>query len=126
MGNSKKVGAAGRFGSRYGIGIRKKLLKIESKQERNYRCPFCGFKKVGRKAAGLYVCRKCQATFAGGAYFPSTLPGLIIRKTVSQKGFASEAKALEAIMERGSEEETADSEEKNGKEKEEKKGKQKK
>ena len=126
MGNTKKVGTAGRFGSRYGIGIRKKLLKIESKQERNYQCPFCGFKKVGRKAAGLYVCRKCQATFAGGAYLPLTLPGSIIRKTVSQKGFVSEAKALEAIMGRVSEEETADGEEKKGKEKEEKKGKQKK
>ena len=115
MGNTKKVGSAGRFGSRYGIGIRKKLLKIESKQEKNYPCPFCGFKKVGRKAAGLYSCRKCRATFAGGAYLPSTLPGSIIRKTVSQKGFASEAKALEAIMEHVSEEEVQD--EKKGKEK---------
>jgi large subunit ribosomal protein L37Ae len=103
MGNTKKVGSAGRFGSRYGVGIRKKLLKVEGKQEKNYACPFCGFKKVRRKAAGLYVCKKCQATFAGGAYLPSTLPGSIIRKTVSQKGIASEAKALERIMEHGPE-----------------------
>ena len=55
MGNTKKVRTAGRFGSRYGVGIRKRLLKVEDKQEKNYACPFCGFKKVKRKAAGLYA-----------------------------------------------------------------------
>jgi len=104
MGNTKKVRTTGRLGSRYGVGIRKKLLKIEDKQESNYNCPFCGFKKVKRTAAGLYVCRKCNAKFAGGAYLPSTLPGTIIKKTVAQKSFAAKAFALEQMVEKKKEE----------------------
>jgi len=100
MGNTKKVRTAGRLGSRYGVGIRKRLLKVEDKQQKTYQCPFCGFKRVRRKAAGLYICRKCHAKFAGGAYFPTTLPGSIIRKTVSQKSFASKGKVLEELAEK--------------------------
>lgn len=108
MANTKKVKKAGRLGSRYGVGIRKKLLKVEEKQERKYACPFCGFKKVKRKAAGLFVCRKCKARFAGGAYLPTTLPGSLIKKTVFQKSFASkEAELEEAIEEKGKEHEEA-------------------
>lgn len=98
MGKTKKVGKAGRFGSKYGVGIRKRLLKVESKQQRSYDCPFCGFKRVKRKAGGLYECRKCNAVFAGGAYFPSTLPGTIIRKTVAQKSFSLKGKNLEELV----------------------------
>ena len=97
MGNTKKVRTAGRFGSRYGVGIRKKLLKVEDKQKKNYACPFCGFKKVKRKAAGLYACGKCHASFAGGAYLPITLPGSIIKKTVAQKSFVSKNKEFDKI-----------------------------
>jgi len=99
MGNTKKVGKTGRLGSRYGVGIRKRLLKIEEKQEQNYTCPFCGFKKVKRKAAGLFTCKKCNARFAGGAYLPETLPGSIIKKTVAQKSFAAKGKELEQLAE---------------------------
>ena len=99
MGNTKKVRKTGRLGSRYGVGIRKRLLKIEDKQEQNYNCPFCGFKKVKRKAAGLFICRKCNAKFAGGAYLPTTLPGNIIKKTVAQKSFAAKGAALEEMVE---------------------------
>ena len=103
MGNTKKVRTAGRFGSRYGVGIRKRLLKVEDKQEKNYACPFCGFKKVKRKAAGLYSCGKCHASFAGGAYLPITLSGSIIKKTVAQKSFVSKNKAIDEIIETASE-----------------------
>ncbi len=104
MGNTKKVRTAGRFGSRYGVGVRKRLLKVEDKQEKNYACPFCGFKKVKRKAAGLYACGKCHARFAGGAYLPITLSGSIIKKTVAQKAFVSKNKALDEIIKTASEE----------------------
>ena len=104
MGKTKKVKTAGRLGSRYGVGIRKRLLKIESKQQKKYVCPFCGFKKVRRTAPGLYVCRKCSAKFAGGAYFPVTLPGSIIKKTVSQKSFVSKGPGLEKFIEEAVEE----------------------
>jgi large subunit ribosomal protein L37Ae len=105
MANTKKVKQAGRFGSRYGVGIRKRLLKTEAKQEKSYDCPFCGFKKVKRKASGIFICRKCHAKFAGGAYLPVTLPGSIIKKTVQQKGFSSKAAALEKELEKAKEEE---------------------
>lgn len=111
MGKTKKVKRAGRLGSRYGVGIRKRLLKIESKQQKNYKCPFCGFKRVKRKAAGLYVCRKCHAKFAGGAYLPVTLSGSIIKKTVTQKGFASKASVLEKRIEQAILKEEAEKEE---------------
>ena len=117
MGNTKKVRTAGRFGSRYGVGIRKKLLKVEDKQEKNYACPFCGFKKVKRKAAGLYACGKCHASFAGGAYLPITLPGSIIKKTVAQKSFVSKNKELDEIIATASEEIKQEPEEKKKEEK---------
>jgi large subunit ribosomal protein L37Ae len=61
MGNTKKVKSTGRFSSRYGVGIRKRVLKVEEHQKALDACPFCGFKKVKRKAAGLFICNKCGA-----------------------------------------------------------------
>jgi len=116
MGKTKKVKKAGRLGSRYGVGIRKRLLKIEGKQQQKYACPFCGFKKVKRKAPGIFVCRKCNAKFSGGAYLPTTLPGTIIKKIVSQKSFAAKGKELPELIEK--ETETEEKEPKQAKEKE--------
>jgi len=87
MGNTQKVGSTGRFGSRYGVGIRKRVVKIEKIQKRKHKCPQCGFEKVKRKAAGIYACAKCKAEFAGGAYTPETMSGSIVKKMVSQKSF---------------------------------------
>jgi len=91
MGRTRKVGTAGRFGSRYGRGIRKRLIKVESKQKALKTCPQCRFKKVKRQAAGLYKCGKCGAEFTGGAYQAETLAGKTIKKMVTQKSFAVEA-----------------------------------
>ena len=93
---TKKVKSTGRFGSRYGVGVRKRVVKVEEKQKNLSACPFCGFKKVKRKAAGLFVCNKCNAQFTGGAYYVETLAGKSIRKMVSQKTFD---KAAEIIKE---------------------------
>jgi large subunit ribosomal protein L37Ae len=87
MGNTKKVKSTGRFGSRYGVGIRKRLIKIESEQNKLQQCPKCGFKKVKRKSKGIFECGKCKAVFAGGAYLPSTTSGRVIEKMVAQKSF---------------------------------------
>jgi len=104
MGNTKKVSETGRFGSRYGVGIRKRIHKIEQKQKEKSSCPACGAAKVKRLAAGLFVCAKCGHKFAGGAYVPETLPGSAVKKMVSQKSFShglaetigEEEEALEA------------------------------
>ena len=100
MGNTKKVGVTGRFGSRYGRGIRKRVIKVEEKQKNLSACPNCGFKKIKRIAAGLFVCKKCGAKFTGGAYQTETLAGITIRKMVAQKSFA--AAALEELQKESS------------------------
>lgn len=96
MGNTKKVKTAGRYGSRYGVGIKKRLIKVEEKQKNLSVCPFCGFDRVSRQAAGLFECKKCSAKFTGGAYQTETLIGKTIKKIINQKSFAAnEAKLVE-------------------------------
>ncbi len=85
---TKRVKSAGRFGSRYGVGIRKRILKIEEKQKAEHLCPSCKKGLLKRKATGIYLCNKCNYKLAGGAYTPETLIGNAVRKMVSQKSFS--------------------------------------
>lgn len=94
MGNTKKVGSTGRFKGRYGVGIKKRVLKVEEKQNLPKVCPFCSFSKIKRLAAGLYICRKCDNKFTGGAYEPETLIAKTIKKMVNQKTFVEDSKVL--------------------------------
>ena len=68
--HTKKVGPAGRFGVRYGLGIRKRVNEIEVKQRQKHICPFCRSKAVRRVAYGIYQCKKCGKKFTGLAYYP--------------------------------------------------------
>jgi len=70
MGNTKKVGICGKFGVRYGLSIRKKILKVEEKKTDI--CPNCGKAQLRRPASGIWICKKCGIKFAGGAYLPET------------------------------------------------------
>jgi large subunit ribosomal protein L37Ae len=65
---TKKVGSAGRFGSRYGRKIRKKVAEIEKKQKSSYPCPYCNFTRVKRVSSGIWSCKKCDSKFSGRAY----------------------------------------------------------
>ena len=94
MGNTKKVGTAGRYSSRYGVGVRKRVVAVERRMDLPITCPFCGFAKIRRQAAGLFTCKKCDAQFTGGAYEPQTLVGKTIVKMVSQKQFLAGAEVL--------------------------------
>ncbi len=67
---TKKVGRAGRYGSRYGLRIRKKVDKIERLLKQKWECPKCSSKKLYRVKAGIWVCKKCHTKFAGNAYVP--------------------------------------------------------
>ena len=87
MSSTQKVKSAGRFGSRYGIGIRRRVIKVEEKQHQQGVCPQCGFTRVNRKASGIFSCKKCGIVFTGGAYYPQTLTGSIVAKMVNQKSF---------------------------------------
>lgn len=69
MAATKKVGSTGRFGARYGLTIKQKVLAIEKKQRSKYECPSCTKVSVKRVSKGVWSCRKCNHTFAGGAFY---------------------------------------------------------
>ncbi|MBI5553543.1 MAG: 50S ribosomal protein L37ae [Candidatus Diapherotrites archaeon] len=102
MSSTKKVAAFGRFGSRYGVGIRKRVIKVETEQRKAHECPSCGAMRVKRSAKGIFVCAKCQHKFAGGSFVPRTLSGSIVQKAVSQKQFSLAQTELERLKEAAS------------------------
>lgn len=73
--STKKAGSAGRFGARYGGLARKKVATIERVQKAKHACTSCGAHAVRRQSTGIWNCRKCGHTFAGGAYVPQTGAG---------------------------------------------------
>ncbi len=75
MVKTKKVGLTGKFGVRYGRGVKIEFEKIEKKQKTTYVCPSCKKMSVKRVSAGIWQCKKCNVKFTGGAYSPKT--GLI-------------------------------------------------
>lgn len=99
MGSTKKVGSTGRFKGCYGVGIKKRVLAVENRAKAKVPCPFCGFERIKRVAAGLFVCRKCDAKFTGGAYETQTLVGRAINKMVSQKSFLENVEILSRAQE---------------------------
>jgi len=72
MVKTKKVGLTGKFGPRYGRGVKVTYEEIEKKQKLKYKCPYCKRLTVKRVSAGIWQCMKCQKKFAGGAYSPTT------------------------------------------------------
>ncbi|KUO83077.1 MAG: 50S ribosomal protein L37ae [Caldivirga sp.] len=77
--HTKIVGPTGRFGARYGMGVRRKVLQIEVKQRGLHRCPQCrSLVRLRRLAFGIWQCPRCGFTFAGGAYVPQTIMGRTI------------------------------------------------
>jgi len=87
MGRKEKIGPAGRYGARYGRGIKNRVNKVEREQRKKHICPKCESDAVRRLSKGIFLCGKCNNKFAGGAYMPTTLSGKIIGKMVTQKSF---------------------------------------
>lgn len=79
---TKKAKGTGKFGARYGVKARNKYRKIDEKQRTWHRCPQCGHHRVKREGTAIWVCRKCGAKMAGGAYLPQTDAGLEVTKTI--------------------------------------------
>jgi len=106
-----KVGIVGKYGTRYGGSIRKQIKRIEVAQHRcsqsispihavhhiwshhtpliyllslnsKYFCDFCGKYKVRRKAVGIWDCRHCGKSKAGGAYTLNTASAIAIRSSI--------------------------------------------
>lgn len=66
----KSLGPVKRFGVRYGRTLKHKLAKIEVLQKAKQKCPYClkTGRQVKRLSAGIYLCKKCNTKFTGGAY----------------------------------------------------------
>ena len=65
---TKKIQAAGKFGSGYGTRVRKEYNAIEIHQRKRQVSPFYAKAKVKRIAAGIWKCMKTGKIFAGPAY----------------------------------------------------------
>jgi len=70
---TKKVGIAGKYGTRYGVKIRKQISNIEKQQRKLHRCPRCQYEQVTRVSTGIWQCRHCNLTYASRAYVPREL-----------------------------------------------------
>ena len=68
---SKKSKSAGRFGARYGKKIKAKLVKVEEKQRKKQKCPFCEKLGVKKLSKGIWQCtrKKCNKKFASDTYY---------------------------------------------------------
>jgi len=79
---SARRGIVGKYGTRYGASLRKQAKKIEILQHSKYTCQFCGKDAVKRTVVGIWQCKRCRKTTAGGAYVPSTVAALTVRSTI--------------------------------------------
>ncbi|KAI5928430.1 ribosomal protein L37ae [Camillea tinctor] len=79
---TKKTGPVGKYGTRYGASLRKQVKKMEISQHARYTCTFCGKTTVKRSNVGIWDCRGCGKTVAGGAYTVSTAAAAAMRSTL--------------------------------------------
>ncbi|AEO68831.1 3e9e42a4-3794-4afc-bf18-1d6a407ed78c [Thermothielavioides terrestris] len=79
---TKKVGISGKYGTRYGASLRKLVKKQEVSQHARYTCTFCGKNSVRRSAVGIWSCKSCKKTMAGGAYTVATPAAAAMRSTL--------------------------------------------
>ncbi|CAG9322504.1 unnamed protein product [Blepharisma stoltei] len=81
---TKKVGIVGKYATRYGASLRKMVKKIEISQHDTYECAFCGKKTVKRTCVGIWKCKHCCKTIAGGAWAPTTGAALTARHNIQR------------------------------------------
>lgn len=65
---TKKIKAAGKFGTGYGIRVRAEYNAIEAHQRKRQTSPFYSKGRVKRIASGIWKCMKTGKVFAGPAY----------------------------------------------------------
>ena len=80
--NTKKVAMTRGLGTRYGATLRKRYIKVLTEVRRNHKCPQCSAEAVKRVSVGVLNCRRCNVTFAGGAYTPVTKLGVVAKRQV--------------------------------------------
>ncbi len=67
---------------RYGASIRKRASKIKHEKIARYNCEMCGKKAVKRIGTGIWRCKHCKVTYAGGAYSMTTPAGVNARRMI--------------------------------------------
>lgn len=65
---TKKIKAAGKFGSRLGVSVRQEYNAIELEQRKRQRSPYHPSGRAKRIAAGIWKDLKTGKIFAGPAY----------------------------------------------------------
>ena len=68
---------------RGGRSVKIRLKEAQESSRRRYKCPKCGKRSVRRKSSGIWECRSCGVTFAGGAYSPTTPVGEVVMRIIS-------------------------------------------
>lgn len=79
-----KVGITGKYGTRYGAKLRKQVKSFEILQRTKYACPFCGKNSVRRVAVGIWRCKACRRTVAGGAWELTTIAAQTAKTTINR------------------------------------------
>lgn len=87
---TKKAGIVGKYGTRYGASLRKIVKKMEVSQHATYDCPFCAKTSVRRVAVGIWKCKACAKTMAGGAYTLATPAAAQVRTALNRVKVAAE------------------------------------
>jgi large subunit ribosomal protein L37Ae len=73
------------FGVKYGFTVRKRAAEVLIARRARYRCPSCERNFLKRISVGIWRCRGCGYTFAGGAYTPFTKVGQVAARSLSAK-----------------------------------------
>lgn len=63
------------LGPRYGFTVRRRYADVLYLRRLKYKCPRCELSSLKRVSVGIWHCAKCDYTFAGGAYVPTTKIG---------------------------------------------------
>jgi large subunit ribosomal protein L37Ae len=95
----KKVGPTRGLGVRYGSTVRKRYARVIVGMKKKHRCPQCGFMKVRRESVGVWKCKKCEYTFAGGAYVPTTKLGVVAKRAAKGAPVEETVQAAEEATE---------------------------
>lgn len=77
-----KLRSASRFGVRYGTPLKEVVRDIELVQKSRQICPQCRKKALKRRGYSIWICAKCGAKIAGGAYAPQTGVGQLVDRIV--------------------------------------------
>lgn len=64
----KKKEALRGLGAKYGGTLRKRYARVFRTLKQARECPSCSSMKLSRRASGIWTCKSCGYTVAGGAF----------------------------------------------------------